>query len=172
MFLSHFRQSSQNWMQSYKHVVRAVESGLPVFSTGDVLIDVNKHGCVFFLPPFPARNALISTDQVVSGCFYSVDPYTSRAGKFIFHPEVLLGLSGEEKKNKTADLKPKPRGEVYGKTSQHFQNGSTFAGCFLFFFLPSFTERRRRRGGTVSKGMSFWLNAATSVLQNVIVSRA
>lgn len=69
-----------------------------------------------------------------------------------------------------ADLKPKPRGEVCGKTSQHFQNGSTFAGCF-YFFLPSFTERRRR-GGTVSKGMYFWLNAATSVLQNVIVFRA
>lgn len=33
----------------------------------------------------------------------------------------------------------KALGEVFGKTSQHFQNGSTFAGLFLFF-LSSFTE--------------------------------
>lgn len=145
-----------------------------MFSTGDVLIDVNKLGCVFFLATFSCQKCTnfyrFRSSAVV---FTRLIRTQAGRGSFIFHPEVLLGLSGEEKKNKTADLKPKPRGEVYGKTSQHFQNGSTFAGCFLFFFLPSFTERRRRRrGGTVSKGMSFWLNAATSVLQNVIVSRA
>ena len=153
MFLSHFRQSSQNWMQSCKHVVHAVENGL-----GNVFIDVNKQwlyfSFFFFFATFPARNALISTDQVVSGCFYSVDPYTSRAGKFIFHPEVLLGLSGGEKKKKWQTSSQSLGGKCVekplsiSKTVQHLLD-------VFYFFLPSFTERRRRRGEQFPKGCLF-----------------
>lgn len=58
----------------------------------------------------------------------------TQAGQDVFHPEVVPGLLGG---GKLADLKPKSW--VYGKK---LQNGSTFVGCFLFFFLPSVTEGR------------------------------
>lgn len=83
----------------------------------------------------------------------------TQAGQDVFHPEVVPGLLEGE----LADLKPKSW--VYGKK---LQNGSTFVGCFLFFFFPL-----SLREEIVSKGTFFSrLDAATSVLQNVIVFRA
>lgn len=94
------------------------------------------------------------------------DLYTSRAGSLFFSPWTTPWVC----QDKLADLKAKALWEAYGKTSQHFSpNGSTFARMFFLFFPPCFSLTKGRK---FSKGMLFWLNAATSVLQNVIVFRS
>lgn len=108
---------------------------------------------------FPARDALIPTEYAVSIVFLTwfivKYLYTSRAGCLFFSLKYFWVCQ-----EKLADLKPKPWGKCMEKLLSISKNGSTFK----FFFLPSFTE-----GGKFPKGCFSWLNAATSLIQNVIV---
>lgn len=84
----------------------------------------------------------------------------TQAGQDVFHPEVVPGLLGGGNWQTSS--------QSLGCTEKKLQNGSTFVGCFLFFFFPL-----SLREEIVSKGTFFSrLDAATSVLQNVIVFRA
>lgn len=65
------------------------KKGLPVFETGKVLTDA--HDVVPFRHS-PARNALIS----LSSCSVLVDDNGTQAGQEVFHPDVVLGLSGDD----------------------------------------------------------------------------
>lgn len=136
------------------------------------MIITNNGGCFFLRLVEMSFHRLQSQSVVTRRRF--VDLYTSRGRKFIFHPELLLGLSGKFWQTSSQSLLGGSVRKKKKKTSLHFQNGSTFAGCFsvlflYFFFLPAFTEGGRKKKSFQRDVFYFFvrLNAATCLLQNV-----
>lgn len=83
----------------------------------------------------------------------------TQAGQDVFHPEVVPGLLGGKI--------GRPQAKVLG-VRKNFPKRFNICGMFPIFFFPL-----SLREEIVSKGTFFSrLDAATSVLQNVIVFRA
>lgn len=120
-----------------------------MFSTGDVLIDVNKHGCVFFLATFSCQKCTNFYRFRSSAVVFTRLIRTQAGRGSLFFTLKFSWVCQEKKKKRNGRPQAKASGGSVWKNLSAFPKRFNICWMFFIFFPPLFhrEEEEEEEGG-------------------------